>query len=225
MNGKWITIATLVLAAACAPMTEDELAATGGAPYSSDDEEQEPLERVQQAVTFDPSCAQWQRDVLGTANFYVWALANEALTNWSHIFHVNRQMRWFGPYVFSIFSNTLRARAQAIHDVAWSGGPTTFYCSPTPYSTLVALAAPGQGRIHIFPEFWNRALGTGDNAEPVPGTFPPGSQVGILIHEYAHYVGAPGETIGPAACKALSNKLNTQSYANADNWRMYLMDI
>jgi hypothetical protein len=43
-----------------------------------------------------------------------------------------------------------------------------------------------------------------------------------LIHEYAHYVGATGEVIGPAACDALNS---SQSYNNADNWRMYLMGI
>jgi hypothetical protein len=131
MNSKWIMVATFVLAAACAPMEDDDLTGTGDAPFSSDDEEEEEsLEGIRQAVTFDPSCAQWQRDVLSNANWYVWLLANEALYNWTTQPHVSRRLRWFGA-----FGGDVRGRTQAIHDLALTGGPTRFYCSANPLGT------------------------------------------------------------------------------------------
>jgi hypothetical protein len=224
MSTKWIRVAILAWAGACAPVAGDELAgeAEEGA-YVSDDEEPTAVEVKQQAVTFDVSCTQGQRDVLGSANFFVWALANDALTNWSA--HASRRARWFNASIF-VDSPTLRSRVRAIHDLALAGGPTQFFCPSSCPGTGVGIALPSQGRIILCPHYWTLAHGAGDSAEPVPGGFPPGSQVGVLAHEYAHYIGAPLDiALGPTACRALALQSSAQAFKNADNWRMYLMGL
>jgi hypothetical protein len=136
MSMKRISISIMALCMACAPVRDDELDTLGGEGVE-EAAETDDIGEAQQAVTFDPSCAQWQRDVIANANFGVWLVSSVLLNSWSAPDNRNRRVRWWGTPALSTADNTLFTRVQALRNISAAGGPS-FFCSANACPSNVA---------------------------------------------------------------------------------------